>query len=60
MNNVIGPINIADWFFMKELRKSIAFMKTDPAKYKIPLEKEKAILKDFLKAYSTQENEQAA
>lgn len=60
MNNIIGPINLDDWVFMRELKKSIAFMKTDPKKYEVPLRKEKEVLKAFLKAYSTKENDDLA
>lgn len=60
MNNVIGPFTPADWMLMQELKKSIAFMtQADPEKYKIAIKKERAILKDFFRAYSTKGEEEA-
>lgn len=60
MNNVVGPISKEDWFFMQELKRSIKYMESskDPElDFKIAISKEKAILKNFLKAYSTKEEE---
>lgn len=34
MNNVIGPINQADWKTMRNLNTSLKFMKKDPVHWK--------------------------
>lgn len=49
MGNVIGPITWDDWYLLRQLRESVAYMRTrDPVKFKNAISKENSIYKKVL------------
>jgi hypothetical protein len=56
-SNVIGPITVVDWVFLRELRSSIQWMLNNQSKFKNPfnyeiaLNKEQEVYKKTLKGY---------
>lgn len=49
MGKVIGPITWDDWYLLRQLRESVAFMKErNPEKYKIAIQKEGTIYNKVL------------
>lgn len=50
MSNVIGPIEIEDWYLLRQLREAVAHMKKrDPDKFRSAINKNSAIYKKVLK-----------
>lgn len=48
MSSVVGPFSVEDWYLMKNLKAGIAYLiNKDYNKYRIAIDKEKNILKDF-------------
>lgn len=47
MGEVLGPYDAADWFVMKQLKASIAYMHKDYTKHALAIRKEQNLFKLF-------------
>lgn len=49
VNNIIGPINLDDWYWMRQLRESIKDARSvDPIKYKVLIDMHSKFYKEEL------------